>query len=335
MNFVCMTSALASLSVVLSLQGPFDKITHMCYGGFYKVKHTHTYISCMNLCWFSKQCKAISWLGKSRDCRLHDTTLTDPSQAMADPRCISTEVHTSQMGPSHPCTGRPCPDTHVCAPVEAASSHVCLPLEGPLDVTTAAATTATSMTTTDLDVTTAAATTATSVTTTALVATTAAATTATSVTTTALDVTTAAATTATSMTTTDLDATTTTTAGPATTSPTAPAIMTVITTSVTTTDASCEHGFVYKGCYLDDRNRMINDIHDKNVSMTHERCLTRCRQGNYVLAGLEYYKHCYCGNSYDNVKYPVMSEGDCNTPCAGNSGQICGGHYRLSLFQCT
>ncbi|XP_046377351.2 WSC domain-containing protein ARB_07870-like [Haliotis rufescens] len=339
MNVVCMTSVLASLSVVLSLEGPFGKITHMCYGGFYTVKHTHTYISCVNFCWFSRRCKAVNWVSKSRECRLHDSALADPSQTTTDPRCISTEVHTSHMDPSHPCSGRPCPDTYVCAPAEAASSHVCLPLEGSVSQTTTAAITDTAVTTTDLD--------ATTTTTAAPASTTLAGSAVMTVTTTfvtttdtsyehgSVTQTTTAAITDTAVTTTDMDATTTTTAAPATTTHAASAVMTVTTTSETTTDTSYKHGPVYTGCFLDDRDRMINELREVNDSMTHEWCLTRCRQGNYLLAGLENHDECFCGNSYDNVKYTVMSEGDCNAPCKGNSSQMCGGRYRLSLFQCT
>ncbi|XP_046574208.1 kremen protein 1-like [Haliotis rubra] len=94
-----------------------------------------------------------------------------------------------------------------------------------------------------------------------------------------------------------------------------------------------KHGYVYLGCYLDDKERLINDEHIVNDSMTYELCLTQCRQGNFLLAGLQAYVHCVCGNSYDHVKYTVQNEGDCNTTCAGNNNQMCGGFYRLSLFQ--
>ncbi|XP_046548476.1 putative fungistatic metabolite [Haliotis rubra] len=94
-----------------------------------------------------------------------------------------------------------------------------------------------------------------------------------------------------------------------------------------------KHGYVYLGCYLDDLDRLINDEHIVDDSMTYELCLTHCRQGNYLLAGLEATRHCFCGNSNDDVKYTVQNEGDCNTPCVGNSSQMCGGHFRLSLFQ--
>ncbi|XP_071111278.1 integumentary mucin C.1-like [Haliotis cracherodii] len=333
----------------------------MCHGGFYTVKYTPTYIGCVNFCWFSKRCKAMSWVRETRNCRLQDSAFTDTSPTTSEPRCISREVHTSQMGPRHPCTGRPCPDTHVCAPAEAASCHVCLPLEGNLPgATTTASTTATSVTTTVPDATTATsvtttvpaatttasttatsvtttvpdATIATSVTTTDPGATTTASTTATSVTTTVPGAATTACITATSVTTTAPGATTTTTSDSVTISPATSAAVTV-TTASTTFDADRIAGAAYRGCYLDDADRMINDLHVKDDSMTHEWCLTRCRQGNYLFAGVEYYNHCFCGNSYDNVKYTAVSDRTCNTPCEGNSSQMCGGSYRLSLFQCT
>ncbi|XP_067660978.1 uncharacterized protein [Haliotis asinina] len=262
MNFVYFTTLIILLSGVLSVPRPSDNTSYRCYEGLYAIKYTHTYIGCVSFCWYSTRCKAVTWDRTSRDCRLHDSTLTHSSTSIADPRCISADIHSSDKGPSHPCRRRPCPDTHVCAPAEAASSHVCLPLDA------LAVTSTTTPVTTTIDV---------------------------------------------------------------TTSSTASTTMTSTTTSVTTPDTSC---YVYMGCYKDDGDRMINDVHDRNSAMTHEWCLARCRQGNYILAGLEHYDECLCGNSYDNVKYTVKNEAQCNTPCDGNSSQMCGGPYRLSLYQC-
>ncbi|XP_046551064.1 ankyrin repeat domain-containing protein 17-like [Haliotis rubra] len=93
------------------------------------------------------------------------------------------------------------------------------------------------------------------------------------------------------------------------------------TTSATTPVTSCEDGYLYVGCYLDDWDRMINDEFYWNTSMTHEWCLARCGQGNYLFAGLQNHLQCFCGNSYDDVKYTAQNEGDCDAPCRGNISQ--------------
>ncbi|CAB1114637.1 unnamed protein product [Ectocarpus sp. CCAP 1310/34] len=41
------------------------------------------------------------------------------------------------------------------------------------------------------------------------------------------------------------------------------------------------------------------------------------------------FNKCWCG---DNVGYAINGPGDCAMPCSGNSDEICGGSYALSVY---
>ena len=65
--------------------------------------------------------------------------------------------------------------------------------------------------------------------------------------------------------------------------------------------------------------------------MTVEMCLSTCRDKGFDFSGLSWQIECYCGNK------PVQGfewtwANKCNERCAGNSNQICGGSYALSVY---
>lgn len=66
--------------------------------------------------------------------------------------------------------------------------------------------------------------------------------------------------------------------------------------------------------------------------MTVEECTTSCQANGYVLAGLEYSRECYCGNSFSNAGYKQSDMSTCNMACAGNSSETCGGPDRLNVY---
>ncbi|KAF3172073.1 hypothetical protein TWF788_009516 [Orbilia oligospora] len=51
----------------------------------------------------------------------------------------------------------------------------------------------------------------------------------------------------------------------------------------------------------------------------------------FKYAGVQYYGECHWGNALSSSSSPAAS-GGCNTPCAGDNSQNCGGSYRLSLY---
>lgn len=67
---------------------------------------------------------------------------------------------------------------------------------------------------------------------------------------------------------------------------------------------------------------------------TIESCLAYCDAGGFPLAGLEYGSQCFCGNYLSNGA-SLSLPATCAMPCAGNSKEICGGYYAMSLFVST
>lgn len=69
--------------------------------------------------------------------------------------------------------------------------------------------------------------------------------------------------------------------------------------------------------------------------MTISLCQSFCSTppNNYPLAGVEYGRECYCGNTIQ----PESTSGasGCTIPCAGDATEICGGGERLNVFNNT
>lgn len=56
------------------------------------------------------------------------------------------------------------------------------------------------------------------------------------------------------------------------------------------------------------------------------------KAAGYRYAGVEYYGECYYGNTLSSIAAPA---GECDTPCAGNTGERCGGGNRLNIYEDT
>ncbi|THC88547.1 hypothetical protein EYZ11_012008 [Aspergillus tanneri] len=91
--------------------------------------------------------------------------------------------------------------------------------------------------------------------------------------------------------------------------------------------------FIYESCIADSVSpRMLTGAATTDTAMTVERCATFCAK--YHWFGVEYGTECYCGNTW----VPGTNETaqvDCQTPCAGNPSEICGGPLRLSVYRDT
>ncbi|KAJ6591192.1 glyoxal oxidase N-terminus-domain-containing protein [Mycena vulgaris] len=68
--------------------------------------------------------------------------------------------------------------------------------------------------------------------------------------------------------------------------------------------------------------------------MTVEKCVSLCDNTGFSFAGLEFKNECYCDNAIStaNGGGVAANPDDCNLPCAGNSAQICGAGFRLTLY---
>ncbi|PPQ96884.1 hypothetical protein CVT26_005864 [Gymnopilus dilepis] len=69
------------------------------------------------------------------------------------------------------------------------------------------------------------------------------------------------------------------------------------------------------------------------TGMTIESCTAFCASGGYAYAGVEYYR-VNCDNTIESPGAPI-DESTCNTPCAGDFNEICGGAGGLSVYQDT
>ncbi|KUJ09774.1 WSC-domain-containing protein [Mollisia scopiformis] len=87
------------------------------------------------------------------------------------------------------------------------------------------------------------------------------------------------------------------------------------------------------GCYTEPSDsRALTSLTVVDDTMTVEQCGTVCGSHGYSMFGVEYYDECYCGNSLKPGSVPAPST-DCKYACKGNSSELCGGDWRLNLYQ--
>ncbi|KAL8946355.1 MAG: hypothetical protein Q9222_007239 [Ikaeria aurantiellina] len=94
---------------------------------------------------------------------------------------------------------------------------------------------------------------------------------------------------------------------------------------------SLPDGWDYLGCNLDIPNpRALTNLSWAGDGLTIERCAEFC--AGLIYFGVEAGQECYCGNKI-NTYAATGGEDACNTPCNGNTSQICGGQGALSVYQ--
>lgn len=83
------------------------------------------------------------------------------------------------------------------------------------------------------------------------------------------------------------------------------------------------------GCYSDSTElRTLSNVTTDWDGMTVEKCTAIAK--DYKYAGVEYYGECHYGNSLSPI---TKIASGCNTPCAGNHAQLCGGTNLLNLYE--
>ncbi|KAI8608814.1 aspartic peptidase domain-containing protein [Chytriomyces sp. MP71] len=80
------------------------------------------------------------------------------------------------------------------------------------------------------------------------------------------------------------------------------------------------------GCYQDSTNRVMSRRLWVQAEATPTRCLRDCVAAGYAFAATENGNECWCDNWL-----PAASSDSCNMPCAGDSMQMCGGPWALSV----
>lgn len=122
------------------------------------------------------------------------------------------------------------------------------------------------------------------------------------------------------------------------TATTLPPTPTPTSTSVTVpsaTIADLPEGWIYKGCWVDralGRGSILSVNLPNDANMTVESCIQNCITAGYNIAGMEYYTQCYCDSAVINLGALASSDGQCNTPCGGNTKEMCGGGDRMSIY---
>ncbi|VDI28807.1 Hypothetical predicted protein, partial [Mytilus galloprovincialis] len=98
----------------------------------------------------------------------------------------------------------------------------------------------------------------------------------------------------------------------------------------------------YVGCFVDTRIRLLPHMlpleGPHHNEMENNRCLLYCKDRGYMYAGTEINQHCFCGDDPyqygpDDVASIYILDYDCNNECTGDAGQICGGGWRLSVYE--
>jgi Domain of unknown function (DUF1996)/WSC domain len=104
------------------------------------------------------------------------------------------------------------------------------------------------------------------------------------------------------------------------------------------TDLTQTKQWSYSGCGSDSiKARKFTGASTSSQTMTVETCVDFCSGKGFSVAGTEYGNECYCANSIPADAAPTEGYlGNCMMPCAGDSGEYCGGAGTISLYQkCT
>nr|AAS46752.1 beta-1,3 exoglucanase precursor-like protein [Pleurotus djamor] len=86
----------------------------------------------------------------------------------------------------------------------------------------------------------------------------------------------------------------------------------------------------YSGCFVDSvENRALERPMPIASGVTAQSCTAACKDAGFKFAGLEFGAECFCGNDLDSSK---VNENQCQTACAADTKQFCGGPDRLTVF---
>ncbi|KAH0525182.1 hypothetical protein TsFJ059_007583 [Trichoderma semiorbis] len=93
-------------------------------------------------------------------------------------------------------------------------------------------------------------------------------------------------------------------------------------------------GYTYAGCYQDNIGRVLTgDILPNLGPMTNDKCVANCVSKGFSIAATEYGGQCYCGNEL--VGSSKLAENQCTMACEGNSKEVCGGNWAISVYSKT
>ena len=87
----------------------------------------------------------------------------------------------------------------------------------------------------------------------------------------------------------------------------------------------------YIGCFDDSSDRLLNGSYKQTPGNTVESCGVYCGGLGFKYAGLEFGNQCFCGSDLPSNATAAA----CDTPCAGNDRETCGGTWTLSIYEIT
>ncbi|KAJ9157373.1 Glyoxal oxidase-like protein [Pleurostoma richardsiae] len=106
----------------------------------------------------------------------------------------------------------------------------------------------------------------------------------------------------------------------------------VVSTSSAPAATGFPTGWSYQGCWIDGaQGRILSYQAPDSQTLTQQSCAQLCQTQGYTISGTEYAQQCFCGNQIVNGG-EQSAESDCNTPCSGDSTEMCGGGGRLSIY---
>ena len=91
--------------------------------------------------------------------------------------------------------------------------------------------------------------------------------------------------------------------------------------------------FLHGQCYVDSVIRLLPFFAADNQSMTIEMCKRLCLTKNHLFAGAQSRAQCYCGDVEPSPGFKSSPQGLCSWPCLGDSNQVCGGDWRVNVYQ--
>ncbi|KAF4830329.1 WSC domain-containing protein [Colletotrichum tropicale] len=92
-------------------------------------------------------------------------------------------------------------------------------------------------------------------------------------------------------------------------------------------------GWTSQGCWVDNANGRILPVQaPDDPKMTVQSCVNYCAANGYTVSGSEYHTQCFCGNAIYGGGVVASDQTSCNTPCGGNSAQMCGGGNRMTIY---
>ncbi|KAJ7291038.1 glyoxal oxidase N-terminus-domain-containing protein [Mycena rebaudengoi] len=95
-------------------------------------------------------------------------------------------------------------------------------------------------------------------------------------------------------------------------------------------------GWSFNGCVQEPSSgRTLTNYSFIDSAMTIDKCVATCHTKGFRIAGAEFANECYCGDEFQATSLgggAAAPASDCNTKCAGEATQTCGGGNRLSTY---